>query len=360
MNRKLRIFLGATVNYTNAQNLNCLALAKHLDKSKYEVRTIVGYSGNLPIEKIAGVQYYKMRYPARIWLPICFIFGLLWCDVAYLPKPECWRLCAWLVRWLKKPSFKTIEGMFIGTNLDKALALTGSQKELSRFLTYTDHTYSITESMKTVNEKILGLKTEVKVLYLGVEGRTFHNEVIPDRLADVCIIGSNLFYKGLDDFFVLAKDFPQLRFHVIGSGMGAVDPQTEVVKLGLSNVTCHGSLSHAQLRDVLKNMQLHIFPSRAEGFPKVTLECAAAGVPSLVYGDYGADEWITTGHDGFVVKTLDEMRAVVQDLLDHPEKLPSLATHARELAQRFDWSVLVKDWEKVIDELAINLNIGKN
>ena len=41
------------------------------------------------------------------------------------------------------------------------------------------------------------------------------------------------------------------------------------------------------MSELLKDMQLHIFPSRSEGFPKVILETACAGVPSLVYADYG-------------------------------------------------------------------------
>ena len=111
-------------------------------------------------------------------------------------------------------------------------------------------------------------------------------------------------------------------------------------------------MNHSQLKKLLSKVQLHVFPSRAEGFPKVTLETAAAGVPSIVYDDYGADEWIATGRDGFVVKTLDDMAAVVKDLLDHPEKLQSLADNACALAKRFDWKVQVKCWEREIVRLA--------
>ena len=57
MSKKIKVFLGTYVNSTNAQNLNCLALAKHLDKTKFEIKTMTLFSGNLPIEKIAGVEY---------------------------------------------------------------------------------------------------------------------------------------------------------------------------------------------------------------------------------------------------------------------------------------------------------------
>jgi len=38
--KKIKIFLGAYINSTNAQNLNCLALAKYLDKDKFDVYTL--------------------------------------------------------------------------------------------------------------------------------------------------------------------------------------------------------------------------------------------------------------------------------------------------------------------------------
>ena len=36
-NKKIKIFLGAYLNYVNAQNLNCLAIAKYLDSDKYDI-----------------------------------------------------------------------------------------------------------------------------------------------------------------------------------------------------------------------------------------------------------------------------------------------------------------------------------
>lgn len=351
--KKIKVFLSGIVNSTNAQNLNCLALAKHLDPEKFEVRALTVYSGNLELPK--DFKCYACWKPFKLWHALQLARGILWSDVAYLCKPELWKLQRFLIRMLHKKAFKTIEGAFIGTNIDKALALksiAGSKKALLESLTFTGNTYSITEAMKVVNEKAIGLKTKDKVLYLGAETEQFRNDIKREKLTDVAIIGGNLFYKGLNDFFELAKRFSQLSFHVIGSGMGKVDPKVEVERLGLKNVVCHGSLSHTELAEVLKGIQLHIFPSRAEGFPKVTLETAAAGVPSLVYNDYGASEWIAHNESGFVVKTLDEMAGVVQRLVSEPALLQKVSEGARAMAKRFDWKVLVKDWEREIEAIA--------
>ena len=44
MTSRVKLFLGAYVNSTNAQNLNCLALAKHLDKSQFDITVLSLYS----------------------------------------------------------------------------------------------------------------------------------------------------------------------------------------------------------------------------------------------------------------------------------------------------------------------------
>lgn len=350
--KKIRIFLGAWVNYTNAQNLNCLALAKYLDKEKFEVLTGVGYNGRKDVPRIAGLRYFKTSYPFRVWAPLFFVYGILWCDVAYLPKPECWRLCRLMIRMFRKKSFSTIEGVIDGVAMARALETFGSVEAIREYYSYHQKMFSITRAMIDKNRKTLALKDPDGVLYLGTEYGRFAVEKKVRSLTDVILIGADLQRKGIDDYLELAKLFSRLRFHVAGGGVGGVNYRERCEREGLDNVVFHGRVEHDQLRGILKSVQLHILPSRAEGFPKVTLETAAAGVPSLVYDDYGADEWITTGKDGFVVNTLDEMATVVRDLLDHPGKLQLLADNARTLAKRFDWKVLVKDWEREIQEIA--------
>ncbi|MNY44492.1 putative poly(glycerol-phosphate) alpha-glucosyltransferase [compost metagenome] len=98
----------------------------------------------------------------------------------------------------------------------------------------------------------------------------------------------------------------------------------------------------------MAQIDLHILPSRSEGFPKVILETAAAGVPSIVYDDYGADEWITTGVNGWVVKSITDIINIMKDLQKEPSKLQVTSIEVVKLARSFDWKVRVKDWEDVI------------
>lgn len=346
--RKTRVFTTAWANMTQAQCLNARALVRYLDKDKFAVGAMVVYSGDLPVEEIPGVKYFKIRYPARIWGLVQLVRGILWADVVYCQNPEHWKLIKWLLKVLGKKSFGTVEGVYTGIALERGMAAFGGKEGICAFHSFPDKSFSITKAMVDKNREAIGLQKCDGILYLGTEFDKFVAEKKVKALEEALIIGADLKRKGIADYIEIAKRFPQVKFHVAGGSVGGIDYKAQCEESGLSNIIFHGPVSHAQLKPILAQVQLHVFPSRAEGFPKVTLETAAAGVPSIVYDDYGADEWITTGKDGFVVRTLDEIASVIQDLLGHPEKLQPLADNARALAARFDWKSVVKDWEREI------------
>ena len=71
MAKKIKVFLGGYVNFTNAQNLNCRALAKYLNKDKFECAAMLYPNGNLAVNTdLAGVKLMKRHRPLRIsgWL----------------------------------------------------------------------------------------------------------------------------------------------------------------------------------------------------------------------------------------------------------------------------------------------------
>lgn len=352
---KIKIFLGGYINYSNAQNLNCLALAKHLDKEKFEVYTLEIFSGDITIDLIKGVKLFNVFWPHRLSKYLAYLWGIINSDVVYLPKRE---IVGWNRFWLgifKKNSFSTAEIILNEKAIAKAVKLFGNVEEVRCSYQCWNKLYSITKFMRKYNSLELGIKSEEKILYLGVELHSFLNmEKKVDRLENVVFIGNDLLRKGLDDVITLAEEFKMLTFHIIGSGNGLVDMQVIITEQKIKNVSYYGGLPHSKMIPIIKNMDLHLFPSRSEGFPKVTLEAAAAGVPSLVYSDYGASEWITDHKDGFVVDTFDEMKETIEELLNNPKLLQLTAKNAIEMAKRFDWKVRVKDWEDVIVKLVIN------
>ena len=154
------------------------------------------------------------------------------------------------------------------------------------------------------------------------------------------LIANNYNHKGIGDFLVLAKNYSQIEFHLIGEGHLSQAEQP--------NLILHGKKSQLELSVILKDIQLHIFPSRSEGFPKVILETACAGIPTLLYSDYGAGEWIKHKHNGFVVNTLDEMKHIIDELLQNNISAEELSENAIQLGLSYDWKTKVKAWQDVI------------
>jgi glycosyltransferase involved in cell wall biosynthesis len=92
-------------------------------------------------------------------------------------------------------------------------------------------------------------------------------------------------------------------------------------------------------------------PSKSEGFPKVILEAASAGVPSVVYNTYGASNWMNDRENGFIVNNFNEVKSIVNELLNDSMLLQNTSEGAVKLAQKFDWRNIILDWEKVIVDL---------
>lgn len=352
--KRIRVFLGGYVNSINAQNLNCRALAIHLDKEKFDVGVMIYPGASLPL----GTEFdnvKKFSLPCKLYRPlrwvryITYLRGLLWCNVAYLPKGDIYHFTQHISHLLGKKTFTTVEGVMDKETYEGLIGLCGSDKEIRQCYNGFDKTFAITQYMSEANERFLNIKSN-GVLYLGVDSQTFKVErKCCNGLKNLITIGSDLKRKRVDVFIELSRRFPDLSFHIVG-GNPAFAEELEAMKL--PNVIYHGRLNHTELAQLLAKMDLHVFPSRSEGFPKVTLETAAAGVPSIVYGDYGASEWITTGQNGFVVDTLEEIADIITNLKDHPKKLSTISAAAIALAESFDWNLLVKDWEKVIQNLA--------
>lgn len=336
------------MNFLNAQNINCRALSEHLDQNQFKLMTILFWSGNAQdFIKVDGVRYIQARRPMWFFQYYVWFRGVAWADVAYLPKGECDKWCRFVANVFHTKVFTTIEGIMDEVLLSR---MKDPRKYLDHFYAYENRLYSITKYIASREKIVHSMNCQDTILYLGVETQNFckpHEEIT--RLKDVVFIGNDPIRKNAREFIEAAEKFPDVNFHIVG-GNKLEDCTIEeyIDSKSLKNVVYHGSLDHTHLAKLLSSMNLMFFPSRSEGFPKVMLETACAGVPTLCYDDYGAEEWIKNGYDGYVVKTKEEAFSIIQELKDNPYELKELSRNAVEMGKRFDWSILVKEWEKVI------------
>ena len=341
--KKIKIFLGGYLNYTNAQNLNCLALAKYLDSTKFTTYALSVYF--LPKIKSPAILF-NCFYPFKISSIIGFLWGVLKCDVIYLPKHHSTpRLILILSNLLGKKIFTTIEANMCDKlkerNMIKAF---GSNDKLISYFSYFKNIFPITKYIS--DNSNCGVHLRRKVLCLGVDTDNFA-PILKDNLRNIVFIGSLVNGKGTHEFIQLAKIFNKLNFHIIGDG----PLRKELQNISTANIFFHGLLANDKLRHLLSNMDLHILLSRNEGFPKVILETAASGIPSILYSDYGAEEWIRHRYNGFVVNNIDDVVAIIKELEKDSFLLSEISKKAINFSKLFDWKLIVKDWEKIIFNL---------
>ena len=340
--KKIKVFLGGYINYTNAQNLNCRAIAEHLNKDKFEVYALKVHFGD---NKKYTTKSFNCFKPFHITRHFGFLWGILHCDVAYLPKhidTPVWVLK--LSKWLKKPIFTTIEGNVTDLSKPNLIELFRSQQKMQNQFTYFNAVFGITQQL--INSTHQVIKMRETPLFLGVDLKNFshHNK---EKLSSIVFVGGLIKRKRVEEFLRLADHFSNLQFHIIGEG-----PEGGGLKQTASkNVVFHGVLNHKEMDAIFSSSDLLFLPSKSEGFPKVILEAASAGVPSVVYDGYGASDWMDNKKNGFVVSTFKQIEELINELLENPTLLHEVSNNTEELAYRFDWKNIINDWENVIIDL---------
>jgi glycosyltransferase involved in cell wall biosynthesis len=144
----------------------------------------------------------------------------------------------------------------------------------------------------------------------------------------------------------------KLRFalDMVGDDVLTGEPQLaqRVRALCRDNITFHGAVSRARAVEFFSAAKALIhpaFPFR-EPFGLSVVEAQACGLPVIV-SDHGAlRETVKHGETGFVVKTLDEMEALIRS-----DAVRSIRSDAcRENARRFSLETMVKRYEDLCTE----------
>lgn len=346
--KKIKIFLGGYINERNTQNLNCLALAEFLDNNKFEIYALKKSQGEININYLKNqcqlFTYNKKLGFTKLWN---YIQALYYCDILYLPKRENLTAILFFNKFFQKKLFLTIEGIIDNYVVDK---LEKKKKNgFQRFLNLTnqvENIYSITKYMKEYNETKVGLKSKSTILYLGVNNQQFTPKAkISNKLKNIIFIGNDMKRKGIHEYIKLAEIYPSLTFHIVGEGNSI---NIEAISNQYPNINYHGVLPPSKLNKLLQTIDLHILPSKSEGFPKVILETASVGIPSMLYGTYGASEWIKSDENGFIIENFQEFQIKINELNNIDQLLYKNAINALKLADNFNWSNIVNIWETEI------------
>ena len=151
----------------------------------------------------------------------------------------------------------------------------------------------------------------------------------------------------------LVRDFPGLRYLVIGAGRDRQRLQTLAAELGLADrVIFAGVLGDDEIAEAYATATLYLGLSRiedevgAEGFGISFIEAAASGVPAVAGDSGGVRSAVRDGETGLVVPPADveAVAAAVRALLSDTARRKAMGTAARGAVERhYNWDRVARE-----------------
>jgi len=138
-------------------------------------------------------------------------------------------------------------------------------------------------------------------------------------------VGNNLLYVGrlatekglptlIESLSQLCSELPDLKLTVVGDGPDRdfLEALTKNSNL-IDNVSFVGYQSQSAVRQYLRETDIFVLPSFAEGIPVVLMEAMATGVPVVTSNIAGISELVESGKNGYLVPP-GEVRALTATL----------------------------------------------
>ena len=352
MSDKIKVIMHAFCDEDdfNAQNLNAREIAYRLNPDLFEVAL---FYCNCPDERLRrkeNIHLIKVpnyrESPSKTVAFFSVLRHLLGrYDIFFYVRNMRLDLYYFKIRKLfgdKKITVHTIESILPHIDASEYLQKIAKYNALN-----SDYVYSVSRYVAETAENHYGIRTPI--MYVGVDTRIF--QPAKKRREDntekpkVLYVGS--FQQRKRPYLVIeaARQFPDVEFHLIGSGPLMSFLLKTKEKFRTNNVFFHDHIPLEKLVSSMQAADIFLFPSAREGFPKVTIEAAAAGLPAIVFNNY-KPETVLNGETGFIVGDVDEMMEKLAILIKDADLRHKMGERAREHAKKFDWNIITNQWEK--------------
>ncbi len=346
--KKIKVFLFAYINHVGAFNLSARYLAENLDKEKYVIHTLCLANGNIPIPRFKGVKLFNCFYPAKVSNYIGIAWGIYCSDVVFVLRGNHYKFVRFCLKFFNKKSFKRQGNKIDDEILSSVSSTVGGRKNIADSYNFCTKVFAPTQSIGRYNFDRWGIKYENTLFlppFINTSGFTL-SERKRTSIKNIVFVGNDMIRKNIAFYIDLSREFDETKFHVIGQ-----EPDSGYFEGMPENLVYHGPKSPEELNEFLDEMDLHCLTSKSEGFGKVTIEIAAKGIPSVLFDDYGAEEWLQNWKEGIVVSTNEDYKNQLSKLILDPNKYQSLVKGLPTLIERFSMSEQLRNYERVIKEI---------
>jgi len=326
-------------------------LAKGLQEKGINVKVVT--TGNPNIKEYDGIQ--TVRLPIR--LPINKIFkqgvyemnfSLPWiikhardvdliqtnnynaCLPSFLAGKIMKKPVVCLVHGVYGNKWIKMRGYFFGT-LSKYVEKIQVRHNFDKIIFYSD--FARKQGLE------IGIpKERTCVIRVGVDYKKYRIDKKDDY---VLFVGRLAKQKGLDNLMKVAKELPDIRFKLVGSG----EEEQRLRKTAPSNVKLMGFKEGEELVDIYAKAPIFCLPSLAETFGIAILEAMASGcaivstVPLDYHGvrvDYG---------------DIPQLKNAIRYLVDNPKIAKRMGVKNREVSKKYTWESFVNGFIKVYENL---------
>jgi colanic acid/amylovoran biosynthesis glycosyltransferase len=179
--------------------------------------------------------------------------------------------------------------------------------------------------------------SKLRIVHCGVDPDAFEVKRHKGRGRQLLFVGRLAAMKGLPILLEALAKLEGVTLDVAGDGPDRQLLEEKARTLNIaSRVRFLGYQSQPQVRELLKEADLFVMSSFAEGVPVVLMEAMAAGVPVVATRIAGIPELVRDGHSGLLVAPGDanEMAGAVHRLLGDAELRNRFAAAARQDIER--------------------------
>ena len=138
---------------------------------------------------------------------------------------------------------------------------------------------------------------------------------------------------------------------IIGSGWWEAELRTYARERGImEKVNFHGQVTEDYKHALLARADIHLMPSRKEGWGLAVMEAAQHGVPTVGYA-FGLRDSVQHQKTGLLVSDEEEFAQATQLLIQDHELREQLGQAAKDFARQFSWDSTGARFEQLLRRL---------
>ncbi|MEH2030101.1 MAG: glycosyltransferase family 4 protein [Nostoc sp.] len=160
--------------------------------------------------------------------------------------------------------------------------------------------------------------------------------------------------KNLDTVLHALVKVPDLHLAVVGHIEGSPFPQL-AASLGLSD-RVHFVGFRRDIPEIMRSVDLFIFPSRYEACSLVLLEALSSGLPVITAIATGGAELVTR-ECGIVLtdsNDIDALAVAMMSLVSDSARMQQMSQAARSVAEQYSWTTMAQTYVDLFEELSKN------